>query len=335
MLYSEFVLIISRKNKMAATEKNGERGNLTPSSSTTILLSQSPVSQGISERVPTLSAFEITSVSDAPPLEGEEVETGGGRSIDADEMKTMMTRDGDSTNRLSSSSGDSDSHTNESHIVIQENIDQLTGETQHGGGILMNIPANPSPKPQDINGPLHSRFRRVNHYNRGRWLVRESHEPEERPESEARMMPLSTDMVPVGSNSPSQSRRTHPPSSLTTSEYSYDSKLHSRSNSEASFITDNITNVGGTNNNNTLADKSSVMADTIPNSLSRTESNSSLITKSFDGDGERESHPRDIDLESIASIPNTNTPDPQSVPYNNSIERPLPTRKPCEFCSQR
>lgn len=316
------------------TEKNVERGNLTPSSSTTLLLSQSPVSQGIAERVPTLSAFEITSVSDAPPLEGEEVEIGGGRSIDAEEMKTVITQDGvnsDSNNRLSSSSGDSENINPDTQIIIQENIDHLTGETQHGG-IFMNIPANPSPKPQDINGPLHaaSRFRRINHYNRGRWLVRESHEPEERPESETR---ISADMIhSVGNNSPSQTRRTHPPSSLTTSEYSYDSKLHSRSNSEASFITDHISTI----NNNTLAnlsDKSSVMADPNP-SLSRTESNSSLITKSLDDDGERESRSRDIDSESNASIPNTHTPDLQSVSYN-SIERPLPSRKQCELCSRR
>lgn len=326
--FESFLIARVGKN-MATRSDNDEHGNLTPSSSTNFIQSQSPVSIVPTDGggVATMSAFEITSVSST--LEAEEAE--GimlSTSRDAEEMKTVLGRGEMETNRLSSSSGDSDSNnvTITGSQNILNNIDHMTGES------LSGIPSNPSPKPQDGNGPLavggQSRFRRVNVYIRGRWIVRDTHEPEERPESETKI-PTPSDLPP--GSSPSQGRKHPGPSTLTTSEYSYDSKLHSRSNSEASFIHVEQHAPFLSREPGTLSDRSSVLADTNP-SLSRTESISSLITKSLDDDGE--TRVRDIDVESVASIPNTHTPDLQSVSSTyNSIEKP--PQKLCDICSRR
>ena len=316
--------LIARASTNMATQDERESGNLSHSSSD-VNHSQLQVS---TDDVATRSAFEITSVSDSNNIEGEENEGGTVNTNDAEEMKNVIKKGGRESNWLSSSSGGSETAV----IDSQNSIDHMTGETNSN---FTNIPVNPSPKPQDTTaGPLvggPSRFRKINYYPRGRWYVRDTYEPEERPESEAKL-PITPD-THTG-NSPIQVRKyPPPPSSLTTSEYSYDSRLqHSRSNSEASFVTDQHVPYPS-RDTSTLSDKSSVIVDTYP-SLSRTESNSSLITKSLDEDGDHESRSRDVDLESVTSIPNTHTPDLQSNSSTyNSIERP--PQKHCETCSKR
>ncbi len=311
-------LITRVSRNMATQDKKDASVKLTHSSSNATF-SQVQL-QGTTDDVTTKSAFEITSVSDSNNIEGEDNEGAAVSTNDAEEMKNLIGKGEKESNRLSSSSGES-----ETAVVDSQNkIDHMTGET-HG-----NFPINPSPKPHDtITGPLVgglSRFKKINHYPRGRWIVRDTYEPEERPESA--IIPD----IPTG-NSPLQVRKNPPPpSSLTTSEYSYDSRLqHSRSNSEASFVTDQhiIYPLRG----DIGSERSSVIADAYP-SLSRTESNSSLITKSLDEECDHESRSRDVDLESVVSIPNTHTPDLQSNSTTyNSIERPL--QKHCDNCSRR
>ena len=315
-----------------ATEDESNQG--TPSSSAVSPMAypnlNSPSNQSLNNGI-TRSAFEITSVSNAEP---DDLEVGvAPSSKDAEEMKSVLTRDKKDSNRFSSSSGDSEVVDAESQAE-RNSIDHLTGEAHP---LLSSIPSNPSPKPPlDGNGPLQggsSRFRRVNVYPRGRWSVRDIYEPDERHESDSK---VASSLDGSSGISPSLTRKQPPPpSSLTTSEYSHEPKamVHSRSNSEASHISEHLPHLP--RDPSTLSERSSsILVETAP-SLSRTESSSSLMTKSVDEEVEPESHSRDIDNESIASsIPNTHTPDIHSTMGTSSTAERTPVRH-CEACSLR
>lgn len=305
----------------------------TPTSPSAI--STKPSSRNLEDGWTTKSAFEITSISTAP-IDNEELEGGGvSTSKDADELKHSIEGE-KSSFRLSNSSVESEeNHMTESSSSVQNDMDPTGNQIVMVANSNMLLPSNPSLKGQDIrdmtNGPSQvgsSRFRRVNQYHRGRWIVRDTYEPEERPESEAKMAPLpNTSKTPdIPNSSPSIIRKQQP---LATLENSHDTKalVHSRSSSEVSNPMEThlpVRDIG------TLSDKSSIITD--PNQpLSPTTSTCSLI-KSVDDEGDREIINRDIDMESVVSVP-MQTPDiPTSYAPSTTTER-VPQCS-CDVCSK-
>ena len=142
---------------------------------------------GDGEALTTRSAFEITSVSNAPP-DGEDAE--GHASKDAEELKRSLLEVDDSIYyRVSTSSGESvEAINDDSQISLPNN-----GTAAMTSMPNLEVPSNPSPKlfdPTGANGPQASgasRFRRINNYQCGRWFVTDIFEPEERSDSEMKM----------------------------------------------------------------------------------------------------------------------------------------------------
>ena len=223
------------------------------------------------------SAFEITSVEPAPD---EDLDATGGRiqptSMDDSTLKTKL-ESGDSEEDTVSLSED------QQHTPKMPSSDADPGgsfgtlssssgvDLSRSGGQQSSATGN-GPSVQPGGG----RFRKVNKYTRGRWIVRDMETTEERLGSEVATRHLSQggtggsriNVLEPGSGSPSIGRRTDQPESL-----------HSRSGSElgqASTITGGggapSDNVSDKDSTSVHLDRSSTAADT----LSRNTSLSSI-----------------------------------------------------------
>jgi hypothetical protein len=264
----------------------------------------------------TKSAFLITSVSHLPD-ETEEGDTHHGATVskDADEIKQEISIT--NSNRFSSSSS----------VGEPDDISLLTNtepslQDDHplfSKSVIINesVSANPSPKPPEVamshmsaTQLAPSRFRRVNQYVRGRWLVRDAFEPEERPESEAKMTSKIEGQPIVLSPSISRKQANEIINEL------------NHQHQQSSLTISDVESAIGQN------DKSSESI----HSLSRTASMSSMV-KSVTDEEERELGPQE-DTESMASAPiTTQTPD---IPSNTVINTTVLTHHqlcPCEECS--
>ncbi len=219
------------------------------------------------------SAFEITSVEPAPD---EDLDTTGGRiqpaSMDDSTLKNKL------------ESGDSEEDTvNLSH----QHTPKIPSDTEPSGALSSSSGVDLTRSQQSSatgNGPSvqpgGGRFRKVNKYTRGRWLVRDMETTEERLGAEAAARHLSQgaggsriNVLEPGSGSPSIGRRTDQQESL-----------HSRSGSElgqapnTSMITGGggggvpSDNVSDKDSTSVHLDRSSTAADT----LSRNTSMSSI-----------------------------------------------------------
>lgn len=285
----------------------------------------------LDEGMATRSAFEITSVSHIPE-ENEDVEgIQAHASKDADDLHRSLLEAGN--NRYSNSSGDSEefSETPIEHSSSNCHDNQIPIE-----GYLAP-PTNPSPKPSDVtNGPAQipqSRFRRVNQYLRGRWLVRDTFEPEEqRPESEMRMASLLTSSKNILENSNTspligrKHQQTGGPLTNNPEAYSQNHE-HSRSSSEVSNPIDPSPSNQPLSRDAT-SDKIFNTAESI-HSLSRTGSVSSVV-KSVDGE-DRELGVQE-DVESMPFNPQTpDIPTLVSQPSSTMLER-SPAICRCDDC---
>ena len=242
------------------------------------------------ESLVTGSAFEITSISQLPDENDESHLT---VSKDQEELQKSLLEVGRSSNHLSTSS--TESEPDDVPIVASGAIETVNSSTrQHIDASSLTV--NPSPKSDTAvpsNGPAapQSRFRRVNHYMRGRWKVRDSFEPEERPESEMKMAPSRIISEP-STTSPSIARKTHQPQ--------------------------NKTPMGSADNNNSESDDISELPQVATSgaatesihSLSRTGSMSSV----------RELGPHE-DAESMGSMPLCG-PTPDIQPTSSLLYRP-------------
>lgn len=172
------------------------------------------------ESLVTRSAFEITSISHVPPEENDDSHLTH-TSKDQDELQKSLLEVGvlsRGSNHLSTSS--TESEPDDVPITATGAIETVNALTRHQIDAA-SLPVNPSPKPDTAiptNGPAvpQSRFRRVNNYLRGRWKVRDSFEPEERPESEMKMA-SSRIASESSTTSPSIARKTHQPQNKTMS----------------------------------------------------------------------------------------------------------------------
>jgi hypothetical protein len=222
----------------------------------------------------TKSAFEITSVEPAPD---EDLDTTGGRiqpaSMDDSTLKTKL------------ESGDSEEDTVSLSAEDRQRTPKIPSDTEPSGALSSSSGVDLTRSQQSSatgNGPSvqpgGGRFRKVNKYTRGRWLVRDMETTEERLGAEAASRHLSQgaggsriNVLEPGSGSPSIGRRTDQQESL-----------HSRSGSElgqasnTSMITgggvapsDNVSDKDSTSMH---LDRSSTAADT----LSRNTSMSSI-----------------------------------------------------------
>ncbi len=233
------------------------------------------------------SAFAITSVTDAP--------------ADADDLESSMRNPGQSSDEqqlkenLVSKRGEGDgggSHPLLSNRVpvSESSVLTETREVSVGGNGLSAVPASTQ------QGA--SRFRRVNQYARGRWIVRDTSEPEERTESSESAVGGRGSLQPVradGTASPSMVRR-GTDEGVSTNELVQFTSQHST----AGGGSDTASEKGD------LLDRSSTLAETV--SLSRNTSMSSLTTteKSVDID----EHLRDME----GDVP----PSTDSVTYSPS-----------------
>ena len=288
----------------------------------------------LDEGMATRSAFEITSVSHIPE-ENEDVEGMQAHvSKDADDLQGSLLEAGN--NRYSNSSGDSEefSETPIEHLSSNSHDNSQTPIESY-----LAPPTNPSPKPSDVTNGVtqvpQSRFRRVNQYLRGRWLVRDTLEPEEqRPESEMRMASLPTSSKNILENvatSPSISRKHQQTSPLTNTNTNSEVYSHNHEHSRSSSEVSNPIDLPSSNqplSRDATSDKIFNTAESI-HSLSRTGSMSSVV-KSVDGD-DRELGVQE-DVESMAF--NRQTPDiPTSVsqPSSTMLER-SPAICRCDEC---
>lgn len=126
------------------------------------------------------SAFEITSVSDVPP-DGEEEGVAGRDGEDTKPGAPELERIEEDRSRLRSGSTSLPELQAEPTAPSQLSSQSQTDFPELSSGAR---PLNASAAVG--NGPSQtgqSRFRRVNHYSRGRWTVRDTHEPEERPDN--------------------------------------------------------------------------------------------------------------------------------------------------------
>ena len=280
------------------------------------------------------SAFEITSVTTAAD---DELETSMvGRhpmSADAELLKgsgVLLRRkaSGESQDNISISEDlkveAATGNKSETSVgeTIENSIAVSDADTKPAPGVLASHSQTHIQGVVGGNGPNvqlgASRFKRVNNYVRGRWNVRDTSEPEERPESsEMKQMGPKTiaENSTVATVSPSVTRR----STLTT-EHS-ETHQHSRTSSDVGQSPPvpaagqrELREGGGggegdsSSDRDAHLDRNSTAADTL--SLSRTTSFSSNATageqKSIDGD----EHLRDTDNESVASsVPGGTTPE--------------------------
>lgn len=283
------------------------------------------------------SAFEITSVTTEDDLETSMVRPHPA-SADAELLKgsgSLLKRkaSGESQDNISLSedlkvegaTGDKSKplagETSENSIAVSDSDTRLApgGLASHSQTQIQGVAAVGGNGPNVQLGA--SRFKRVNNYVRGRWHVRDTSEPEERPESSEllrQMGPKTTaESSSVATFSPMVPRR----STLTT-EHSETSQ-HSRTSSDVGqSLPVPAGGVGGggqrelrdggegdsSSDRDAHLDRNSTAADTL--SLSRNTSFSSIATageqKSIDGD----EHLRDTDTESVASsVPGGTTPD--------------------------
>lgn len=272
------------------------------------------------EYMATKSAFEITSVSHLPE-EHEEVETinieNSNVSKDPEEFHNSLKELTDrSSNRLSTSSGESDE-------VIAMSKEEPPPHDQQHSIVEEPVPLHPSPKPEFIavataNGPTQlapSRFRRVNQYIRGRWLVRDAFEPEERPESELKMatIPKTSDSLST-SVSPLVARKSD-------SYIDHQQQVSISSDSESNIV-----------NQDVLLHNDKVPSATGESihSLSRTGSMSSVVKSVEEDDRELGTHE---DTESTTSVSlSTRTPDFPSTAANITADTPSQLCV-CEECT--
>ena len=319
------LLLESREGMMAATENQRKsppsvssdvtspetmnRTTTSPQRGEEDMFPSTTTKQG-DEHGPTRSAFEITSVSHVAEEneEGESNQTHA--SKDQDEIQNSLNISNRDSNRFSTSSGDSDE-------LPKEELPVFSSDKNKTFIMEDTIIPNPSPKPTEVaiattaaavNGPAQqppSRFRRVNQYIRGRWLVRDTFE-QERPESEMRMasLPKSTEgMTSQQSISPLVARK-------------HDTM------EQQNVGSDTESNTIPTQDAMALNDKQSVVgciAESI-HSLSRTASMSSVI-KSVDED--------ERDTESVVSV-TTRTPDFQPIATNTTMDN---RSCQCEECT--
>ena len=265
------------------------------------------------------SAFEITSVSDAPPDELE----GIALSREAEELQqSFQMRDGKTAVPRVSNGEQEDEGLNPVTPVVS---------TSEGNSVATSTDASPRIPhfahltSAPTNGPsqsARSRFKRVTCYQRGRWSGKDTCEPEERPESELKMATLPSTSrqsdVPAPSSSPTPVRRAVIPittvesvpmlSGRTRTEPS--NLLHSHTNNEASSSADS--------RDAPLLDRITIAVEAI-HSLSRTASTSSMAKLADEEERERE-----VDQESVISFaPSNQTPDLVGTEAQlTSVERP-------------
>lgn len=234
------------------------------------------------------SAFEITSVTEAP--------------ADADELESSMRHPGQSSdeqqlkeNLATKKAGEEDRGADLHSQRLADDGERLSMESEvtSGGNELVSVPTAVQ------QGA--SRFRRVNKYTRGRWVVRDTSEPEERTENSDVAMGNKGNLQLVateGVGSPSLARRGAEEGELT------------RSTSElVPLASQTIVVAGGsdtTSERGDNLDKSLTTAETV--SLSRNTSYSSLATteKSVDND----EHLREVESEAPPPVPTGATNDP-------------------------
>ena len=238
------------------------------------------------------SAFEITSVSDAPP-DAEEDAT---NTREEQELKTPHSDHGRVAggNYRRKTSGASSEDLQELKYDTHLASSSMTDMADHSGKPLSN---GPSQTAQLNNGPTQtgqSRFRRMKNYIRGRWNCRDTLEPEERPDSENKI----TTFPPTSStvkttplydsssfSSPTSSRR--PPHQ--------DIETQSKNGSEASYAVENNTHL---RDHFSTMDRSSTTNDT----LSRNTSLSSVHTAAERADDDQVLRLHEVDeLESLSA----------------------------------
>lgn len=335
-----------RRNAAAASSSVLYRHN-SPSSSTATHGDHPRQSYSETEGLTTRSAFEITSVSNAPP-DGEDTE--GHASKDAEELKRSLLEVEESIYyRVSTSSGESIETVNDDSRISLPDADRVGDTVAVPSLLTLDVPLNPSPKlfdPTGGNGPQSSsasRFRRINNYQRGRWFVTDIFEPEERSDSEMKMVSTHStgvrgdgqatkgDVPVVGGGdsnvllvNATQRKSTNNLVGMDVQPHPQDGgQLHSRSSSE-------ISNPFPLDPNMFIAiDKQSSTAESIV-SLSRTGSLSSVV-KSVD---EEERGSGDIDYLTEPAV--SQTPDLLPRPYTSTAaDREHNLVCNCDTCTSR
>ncbi len=250
------------------------------------------------------SAFEITSVTDAP-ADADDLESSmrnPGQSSDEQQLKENLTirKGGDAgTRKADDPSLDPASLDNETLSVVPEG-------TVGGNG--------PTPMPGATQQA--SRFRRVNEYKRERWTVRDTSEPEERAESSSSEGALGNKgglqlMKAEGTASPFSSRRA-------VEEIVTFDPLHAHSTSD--LQQQSVAGGGGgsdtASERGDLFDRSSTAAETA--SLSRNTSFSSLPATEKLADNDE--HLQEVENDRSPPVPTGASSDPVTYPPS-----PLPS----------
>ena len=281
----------------------------------------------VSENNVAKSAFEITSVSDAPPDTETEME-GGAMSRETDYLQQSLSEsmsDGITfVARASNGEQEGEELTSVTPLVpASESNSAATSASASPKVAHLVHPAN-----APANGPsqsARSRFIRVTCYQRGRWSGKDTCEPEERPESELKMAnvpPTSRqpDVPAQSSSSPVPARRAVIP----TPPIEVVPVLPMRSRTESSNLllshTNTCSEVGSSVDcrDAPMLDRIAVSLETT-HSLSRTPSMSSMV-KSV----EEEEREHEVDQESVISFAtSTQTPDLVATEAQSTgVERP-------------
>ena len=275
------------------------------------------------------SAFEITSVTTAAD---DELETSVRHpmSADADMLKSSAFKtksSGESQDNLSISEDQKvegavgDKSEASAGETIENTISFVDTDTRPALGGLASHSQTQIQGAVGVNGPNvqlgASRFKRVNNYNRGRWVVRDTSEPEERPESSEPLKGSHMSSKTIAENATVAAGSPPVTKKSTLTEHS-ETGQHSRSSSDVGpsppvpvGAPRELREGGGgdsSSEKDAHIDRSSTAGDTA--NLSRNGSLSSIATtseqKSLDGDD----HLRDTDNESVASsVPGGTTPD--------------------------
>ena len=227
------------------------------------------------------SAFEITSVSDVPP-DGEEEGVAARDGEDAKPGVPELGRIEENNGRLRSGSTSLPELQGEPTVVPS----QLSSHSQtdfpdlSGGARPLNASAAVG------NGPSQtgqSRFRRVNHYTRGRWTIRDTHEPEERPDSDTKISQQAT--IATATRTPSDLTyvsTSSSPAAVRKGPAEWDQ--HSRSGSDLSHVNEQVAK-------DHSIDQSSTTVDS--HTLSRNASLSSLLGQTAEKDERMEDFDQD------------------------------------------
>lgn len=266
------------------------------------------------------SAFEITSVSDAPP-DGEEeqvqvrdTEDAKGNTEDPDKRDKSGYQPNSETHESSHQEQLGEPST--SQLASSSTSDLLEGGSRQTNASVANGPSQMG----------QSRFRRVNHYVRGRWTVRDTLEPEERPESENKMATLP--LVALRNNSDlslvstsAASRKTIP-----------DTDVQSRSVGEAGYLAD----ISSTTSRDpsSITDRSSTTVES--HTISRNTSFSSLSVHTAERTTEEDQRERLEEVEPEYPLMVTQRAQTTDIATQCSlIEQPPPHHCSCSICTQR